>query len=350
MWNRRSEVGMRPTRTRSVIGAALGVTAVIGLLLLGPVRGSAVGPTSTDSSIVASSTTEALVPAPPAVDGSLPAPPPVVVAAAGDLSCQLTDTVTPKRCQAGAVSDALLALPDLQQFFALGDLQYVAGSLDDFTTAYELTYGRLKAITRPAVGNHEYQTPDAAGYFAYFGASAGTPGEGWYSVDLGSTWHVVVLNSNCGRVPCDVGSAQEQWLRADLAASARPCTIGVWHHPLFSSGGHHGGDPRTAPLWQALLDDGAELVLNGHDHDYERFAPQLADGTPSDLGLRAFVVGTGGRSLHAFASPVANSEVRVSSFGHLRLDLGESGYDFAFAAPDGTVLDQGSGTCHEPAA
>ena len=277
-------------------------------------------------------------------------PPPIVVAAAGDLSCPLSDPVTPTECQAAAVSDALLGLPDLQQFFALGDLQYVAGSLKDFTSSYELTYGRLKAITRPAVGNHEYMTKGAAGYFTYFGAAAGTPGEGWYSFDLGSTWHVVVLNSNCGRVGCDVGSPQEQWLRTDLAASTRPCTIGFWHHPLFSSGDHHGGDLRTAPLWQALLDNGAELILTSHDHDYERFAPQLADGTPSDLGIRAFVVGTGGRSQHVFApTPAPNSEVRLSSFGYLRLALGESGYDFAFVSPDGTVLDQGSGTCRAPA-
>ena len=366
---------MGPIKARSVVGTALGVSVVLVLPLLQPRTGDPVPPTPSETSIVDTATTDTVVDSSTTLsdssssspssdstvvdsttvpDSTLPdttAPaPPILVAAAGDLSCPLGDPVTATTCQAGAVSDALLGLPDLQQFFALGDLQYVAGSLKDFRSSYELTYGRLKAITRPAVGNHEYMTKGAAGYFTYFGAAAGTPGEGWYSFDLGTTWHVVVLNSNCGRVGCDVGSAQEQWLRADLAASTRPCTIGFWHHPLFSSGDHHGSDPRTAPLWQALVDDGAELVLTGHDHDYERFAPQLADGTPSDLGIRAFVVGTGGRSQHVFApTPAPNSEARLSGFGYLRLALGESGYDFAFVSPDGSVLDQGSGTCHAPA-
>jgi hypothetical protein len=365
---------MGPIKARSVVGAALGVSAILGLPLLQPRSGEPVPPNGSETSVVDTATTDTLVldsttvadssSVPPsssdstAVDssstvGSTPPDPtdpaaPIVVAATGDMSCPLSDAVTPTRCQAAAVSDALLREPGLAQLFALGDLQYVSGSLQDFSSSYELTYGRLKAITRPAVGNHEYMTKGAGGYFAYFGAAAGTAGEGWYSFDLGSTWHVVVLNSNCRRVGCDVGTPQEQWLRADLAASTRPCTIGFWHHPLFSSGDHHGGDPRTAPLWQALLDDGAELILTGHDHDYERFAPQLADGTPSDLGIRAFVVGTGGRSQHVFAAtPAPNSEVRLSSFGYLRLALGESAYDFAFVGPDGSVLDQGSGTCHD---
>ena len=365
---------MRPITARSMVGAALGVSAVLGLPLLHPSTGGPLPPSGGETSIVDTATTDTLVDSsttlldstsvPPSssdttvvdsstvpdtpVDTTSP-PAPIVVAAAGDMSCPLSDPVTPTKCQAAAVSDAMLREPDLAQLFALGDLQYVAGSLEDFTSSYELTYGRLKAITRPAVGNHEYMTKGAAGYFTYFGAAAGTPGDGWYSFDLGSTWHVVVLNSNCGRVGCDVGSPQEQWLRADLASSTRPCTIGFWHHPLFSSGDHHGGDPRTAPLWQALLDSGAELILTSHDHDYERFAPQLADGTPSDAGIRAFVVGTGGRSQRVYApSPEPNSEVRLSGFGYLRLALGETGYDFAFVSPDGTVLDQGSGTCHAP--
>ena len=361
---------MGPIKARSMVGAALGVSARPGVAAAPPAHGRA-GPSdalrdisplilqqptllltaqqpSSDSSSSSPSSDSTVVDSSTVPDSTLPdttAPaPPIVVAAAGDLSCPLGDPVTATKCQAGAVSDALLGLPDLQQFFALGDLQYVAGSLKDFSSSYELTYGRLKAITRPAVGNHEYMTKGAAGYFTYFGAAAGTPGEGWYSFDLGSTWHVVVLNSNCGRVGCDVGSAQEQWLRADLAASTRPCTIGFWHHPLFSSGDHHGSDPRTAPLWQALLDDGAELVLTGHDHDYERFAPQLADGTPSDVGIRAFVVGTGGRSQHVFApTPAPNSEARLSGFGYLRLALGESGYDFAFVSPDGIGARPGLG-------
>ena len=192
-------------------------------------------------------------------------------------------------------------------------------------------------------------TRGASGYFSYFGEAAGNPGEGWYSFDVGTDWHLVALNSNCGRVSCDAGSAQEQWLRADLAASTRPCTLAFWHHPLFSSGAHHGSDPRTMPLWQALVEDGAELVLTGHDHDYERFGPQTADGAADELGIRAFVVGTGGRSLHAFADPpAANSEIRLTAFGLLRLALADGAYEFNFVGEDGSVLDSGSGTCHEP--
>ena len=339
---------MGPIKARPIVGATLGVTAVLGLPLLSPFLGEPVPVSGTGGQIVESATSDTLADSSTSAVDTVAPPLPVVVAAAGDLSCALTDAVTPVRCQGAAVSDALVREPGLEQFFALGDLQYVSGSLKDFTSGSDPTFGRLKAITRPAVGNHEYMTRGAAGYFTYFGPAAGTPGEGWYSFDLGSTWHVVVLNSNCSRVGCDVGSPQEQWLRADLAGSSRPCTIGFWHHPLFSSGAHHGSDPRTAPLFQALLDHGAELVLTGHDHDYERFAPQLADGTASDLGIRTFVVGTGGRSQHAFApTPEANSEARLSGFGYLRLSLGEQGYDFAFVSPDGTVLDQGTGTCHD---
>ena len=284
-----------------------------------------------------------------AIEATTTVPPPVVVAAAGDISCAPGASVSATKCHAGVVSDLLLAEPDLHAFLALGDLQYDDGSLKQFEQSYELTFGRLKDRTHPAVGNHEYHTPDAAGYFDYFGDAAGTPGEGWYSFDVGTDWHIVALNSNCGDISCDVGSAQEQWLRADLAASDRPCTVAFWHHPLFSSGDHHGSDARTMPFWQALADDQAELVLTGHDHAYERFAPQTVDGTLSEEGIREFVVGTGGKSLYSFANaPVANSEVRLMTFGYLRLSLDAGRYDFEFVGDDGTVLDSGSGTCHGP--
>jgi hypothetical protein len=361
---------MRPIRMWSVAVATIAAAGVVGLPLLGAGEagpggasdaavpgttgaGTSLGDTTsveTTTSVVDTSVVDTSTSFPEATTTTLP-PSPVVVAAAGDLSCIPGDPVGPTSCHAGAISDALLALPELEGFLALGDLQYRAGSLKDFQESYDLTYGRLKEVTHPAVGNHEYLTPGAAGYFDYFGERAGTAGEGWYSVDVGTNWHIVALNSNCSRVACGVGSAQELWLQADLAASERPCTVAFWHHPLFSSGAHHGSNPRTAPFWDALLADGAELVLTGHDHEYERFAPQLTDGTASDLGLRAFVVGTGGKSLHSFTTPSeANSEIRLETFGYLRLFLSDTGYDFEFVGEDGTVLDQGSGTCHGPAA
>ncbi len=232
--------------------------------------------------------------------------------------------------------------------FTLGDNAYENGTLTEFQACYEPSWGRHKSRTYPASGNHEYQTPGASGYFAYYGTIAGDPAEGWYSYDIGS-WHVVVLNSECSEVGgCGVGSAQERWLRADLAANPTSCTLAYWHRPRFSSGpaGGYGG---VAPLWQALQDFDAEIVLAGHHHAYERFAPQLPNTTRDDVnGIRQFVVGTGGRSLVSFSSAVANSEIRnASTFGVLRLDLRATSYSWEFLPIAGsTFTDAGSTLCH----
>ena len=231
----------------------------------------------------------------------------------------------------------------------LGDNAYRAGSPAEFRRCYDPTWGRHKERTRPALGNHEYNTPDAAGYFDYFGARAGPAGKGYYSYDLGA-WHIVVLNSNCAEVGgCEAGSAQETWLRADLEANPRPCTLAYWHHPLFSSGVDHGGTTSVWPLWQALDDHGADVVLSGHEHNYERFAPQDPDGN-LDLtgGIRQFVVGTGGASSYEFGAAVANSEVRQSgTFGALKLTLRPTSYDWAFVpAAGGEFSDAGHDECH----
>ncbi|MGH2706362.1 MAG: metallophosphoesterase family protein [Actinomycetota bacterium] len=279
-------------------------------------------------------------------------PPPTadpVLAAAGDIACDPTGGAAPTEaaCHMGATSDVLLALaPTIVAPF--GDLQYEDGALFKFQTSYEPTWGRLKAITRPAVGNHEYRTAGAAGYFAYFGAAAGDAPGGYYSYDLG-TWHVVVLNSNCGEVGgCGAGSPQLQWLRADLAVNPDQCTLAYWHRPRFSSG-KHGGDASLSDTWQALYDAGAEVVLNGHDHDYERFAPQSPNGSRDDArGIREFVVGTGGKSHYPIGNPMANSEARSDdTFGVLALTLRGGGYDWRFVADSGGApVDSGAGTCH----
>ena len=228
-----------------------------------------------------------------------------------------------------------------------GDVAYPNGSTQDFAKCYDPSWGQFKARTRPAPGNHEYYTKGAAPYFAYFGTRAGKAGRGWYSYDAG-TWHVVVLNSECAAVGgCGVGSPQEVWLRKDLAAHPVACTVAYWHVPLFSSG-PHGSDPRTKPLWQALYDAGAELVINGHDHDYERFAPMAPSGTLDVAhGIREIVVGTGGAPLYPFVRRTKNSEVKGVAYGVVKLTLRPGAYSWEFLPVAGASFrDAGSGTCH----
>ncbi|TFG87128.1 MAG: hypothetical protein E4H17_03610, partial [Gemmatimonadales bacterium] len=231
---------------------------------------------------------------------------------------------------------------------ALGDNAYEDGSIIEYTDCYGPSWGRHKGRTKPSVGNHEYQTPGAAGYWAYWGAAAGAQGKGYYSYDLGA-WHIVVLNSNCSKVSCAAGSTQEQWLRADLAASLNMCTLAYWHHPRFNSGTSHGNNSAVQPLWQALYDAGAEVILNGHEHLYERFGPQTPTGAADAAGgIRQFTVGTGGRALSSMGAAKPNSEVRQDGVhGVLELRLGVSGYEWKFVPVAGqTFTDAGTGYCH----
>lgn len=235
--------------------------------------------------------------------------------------------------------------------FAAGDLAYGDGTDAEFTDCYGKTWGRHKERTKPAPGNHEYHTPGAAGYFHYFGAVAGDPKQAWYSFDLGA-WHIVSLNSNCADIGgCQVGSAQEQWLRKDLAAHPGVCTLAFWHHPMVSSGPKpsHAMHPEMKAIWQALYDAHAPLVINGHEHNYERFAPINPDGTADPArGIREIVVGTGGRNHTPLGIPVPNSEVRnTDTFGVLKLTLHARSYDWEFIPEPGkTFTDSGSGVCH----
>jgi len=227
--------------------------------------------------------------------------------------------------------------------FTLGDNAYPDGSLAAYRDCYGPTWGRLKARTRPAPGNHDYKTPGAAGYYGYFGVAAGDPAKGYYSYDLGA-WHILVLNSKVG----NPGSPQVQWLRADLAAHPALCTLAYWHAPRFSSGTTHGNEPKTQPLWQALYEGGGDIVLSAHEHNYERFAPQAANATlDSAQGIREFVVGTGGAGSYPFGTPLPNSEVRSRDHGVLKLTLSEGAYSWQFVPVAGATLsDSGSGTCH----
>jgi len=227
----------------------------------------------------------------------------------------------------------------------LGDVAYESGTEQQFADCYGASWGGLRDRTRPVPGNHDYRTAGAAPYFAYFGDLAGDPTRGYYSYDLGS-WHIVALNSNCDAVGgCGEGSPQLDWLADDLARSNARCTLAYWHHPLVSSG-VHGNDPRMRTAFDQLDRVGADVVLAGHDHDYERFAPQDSSGSATANGVRQFVVGTGGKSLRGFTRVRANSEVRLSrDFGVLRLTLEASGYRWDFITVGGEVIDSGSSTC-----
>ncbi len=276
----------------------------------------------------------------PAID---PPPPPPggasVLVAAGDI-CQ----VAPKNC-AGTASLAEASAPDVA--VTLGDNQYNVGTLAQYLASYDREWGRFKDATKPSPGNHEWKTPNAQGYKDYFGPSFLTNGGTWYSFDLG-TWHIVSLDSQCIAIGgCGPGSPVYAWLQQDLANDDHECTLAYWHKPRYSSGINHGSDTSSQPFWDVLQLEGAELVLNGHEHHYERFAPQTSLGAASETGIRQFVVGTGGNCCYPFGAPIANSEVRITGTrGILELTLAESSYSWRFIAVGGAALDSGTGVCH----
>src|SRR6266700_2235114 len=228
--------------------------------------------------------------------------------------------------------------------FLTGDNAAPTGGSGDYATCYNPTWGRQKARTYPAAGDVEYLTAGAPGYFSYFGAAAGNPAKGYYSYALG-TWHVVVLNS---QISMAAGSAQEQWPQADLAANPQQCTLAYWHLPLFYSGATANTRASVKPLWDDLYAAGAEIVLNSHTRNYERFGPQRADATAdSAYGIREFIVGTGGLGTWAFGPTAPNSEVRGQVYGVLRLTLDSLRYAWQFVPIAGTKFaERGSGICH----
>ena len=270
-----------------------------------------------------------------------------VLAVAGDVACPPAWSPSALRCQQMATSNLVTAMnPDA--VLTLGDQQYETGTLDEYQHSYDPSWGRLLNRTFPVPGNHEYDS-GASGYYTYFGSRAGDPAKGYYSFDIGA-WHVVALNSECSSVGgCGPGSPEESWLRADLAAHPAVCTLAYWHKPRFSSGARHPSNSAFQPLWQALWDANAEIVLSGHAHHYERFRPQTPDGTADDLrGIRQFVVGTGGRNLSVLAASLPNTEVRQNTnFGVMKLVLHSTSYDWQFVpTAGGTFTDSGSRTCH----
>jgi hypothetical protein len=278
-----------------------------------------------------------------------------VVVAAGDIACDPQEPSfnggagTPTACHMRQTAD-LVANASPDAVLAIGDTQYNSATLAEFRASYDPTWGAFKNITRPIPGNHEYGSAGAADYFKYFGNAAGDPRKGYYSFNIGA-WHVIALNSNCSEpgINCAVGFAQEGWLRSDLEAHRNFCTLAFWHHPMFSSG-QNGSHPTVRPFFDVLYEKGADLVLVGHDHDYERFAPQTPDGALDTVsGIRQFVVGTGGRDLQALRrARKANSEVGQSdTYGVMLLKLHPTSYDWQFVPEAGrTFRDSGTQGCH----
>jgi acid phosphatase type 7 len=279
-----------------------------------------------------------------------------VIAAAGDIACDPADAnfnggagVTGSFCRMQATSDVMVGA-NLAAVLPVGDEQYETGLLSGFQQSYDHSWGRVKTTSRPVPGNHEYESAGAGGYYAYFGAAAGDPAKGYYSFDIGS-WHLIALNANCGSFGwdangCAAGSPQEQWLRADLANS-HTCTLAFWHEPRWASG--FASDVTYDAFWRALYAAHVDVVVNGHQHFYERFAPQNPDGVAdSTAGIREFVVGSGGQSHFSFQGRAANSEIiNVDTFGVLELTLHSGGYDWQLAPGDGAFTDSGTGLCHQ---
>lgn len=284
-----------------------------------------------------------------------------VIAAAGDIVCSPEDSRynggngVVAGCRQRWTAD-LLADGGLEAVLPLGDNQYELASLTEFQTAYDPTWGRFNAISHPVAGDREYDSGSADGYFDYFngiGTSTGPVGarnQGYYSYDIGS-WHLIALNSNCGFVPCGEGSAQNDWLEADLAANQSSCTLAYFHAPRFTSG-HHGTNSDVEPLWEDLYAAGTDVILNGSDHAYERFARQDPSGEADpEAGIRQFIVGTGG---HSHPPPprsaAANSGIRnQTTFGVLNLTLHDGSYAWRFVPESiGSFTDTGSDSCIGP--
>jgi hypothetical protein len=267
----------------------------------------------------------------------------VTIVAAGDIACDPAHNVgQPQDCDQAATAD-LIGRLNPTAVLTLGDNQYEDGTVAGFQSVYGPTWGKYKSITYPAIGNHEYLTHGAAGYFGYFDVPA------YYSYDLGS-WHMISLDSECsagGVGGCQAGSTQEKWLLADLAAHPSQCALVYWHEPAWSSG-EHGDATQMATIWADLVAAHVSVVLTGHNHDYERFVPLNATGQPDPSGTTEFVVGTGGKNHYGFAlAPLTGEVIRNDqSFGVIDMTLGATGYSWKFVpAPGYAFTDSGSAVC-----
>jgi hypothetical protein len=228
--------------------------------------------------------------------------------------------------------------------FTAGDNAYMNGSAAQFRDCYNPTWGRHRDRTYPTPGNHDYETSNASGYYDYFGGRAGPRNGGYYAYDVAS-WRVYALNSEFDKVP-NLAQMQMDWLRSEFASRPAPCSIAIWHKPLFTSG-PNGENPHMRDIFRLLYDNGVDVVLNGHDHIYERFAPQDANGrVDSARGIRQFTVGTGGVATYTNPRVAPNSERIFSVWGVLMLTLNSNSYEWEFISVDPGFRDNGSGSCH----
>jgi hypothetical protein len=331
----------------------IGLTGVIG-------RAPAASPvtSSSASAVAVGSASPSLVPSAPDSPAASASSTPSTAPSPTPTTAPSSTTGDPVLVGAGDIADCATKgdeataalLDDIDgTIFTAGDNVYESASAATFRDCYEPNWGRHKARTRPAAGNHDWTSGGIDAYRTYFGESAtGADGATWYAYDLG-TWRVIVLDSNCSSVGgCGPDSPQGRWLADELAAPDAACTVAIWHHPRFSSGVRHGNDPEMDPFWRALYAAGADVVINGHDHDYERFAPQDPDAREDRVrGIRQFVVGTGGTGLRPFGQIRANSELRASiDHGVLALTLHDGSYDWRFHAATTDFSDRGTANCH----
>jgi hypothetical protein len=303
---------------RWLIACAVSLASSVGAVALGP------GPAQSSGQV-------------PAAAAATPAQEPVILIGAGDIAnCEINDG-------AGAKATARILDRIPGTVFTAGDHAYPEGTAKQFKDCYDVTWGRFKDRTRPAPGNHDYLTSKAAPYFDYFGESAGPDRRGYYSYNLGA-WHIISLNSF---IAADKKSPQLKWLRQDLMDNPTACTLAYWHIPMFSSGAH-GNSPIMLEAWKVLYEFGADVVINGHDHDYERFAPQDPKGKADPArGIRQFIVGTGGGGVYQFKRTQPNSEVRFyKAYGVIKLTLNATDYAWEFLQGAGDPFqDSGTGQC-----
>ncbi len=340
------QAGRRSSRVRAARVAAAVVIA--GVMAAGCAQGGSVA----ESPSAATRSPAGITPRPSAVASAGPTAGPTTSpsasGAAGDVVLIAVGDVG--RCDAtGDDETGALAASLVGTVAILGDTAYERGSAAELEQCFGGSWGAVEdRIRYAAMGNHDIKTDDGAPLKAYVGDAASRDGRTWFSDDLGA-WHLIVLDSNCGFLQgaCGSGSDQVRWLREDLAASDARCTLAMWHHPRFSSG-YHGNGKSVGAFWDALHDAGAELVLNGHEHDYERFAPQDPGGRADPAGgITEIIAGTGGGALRPFKRSAPNSLVRIAdTYGVLELTLRSSGWSYRFLAADGRVLDEGDGTCH----
>ncbi len=329
-----------PTSRRLVFGAASALVAsvlVVGLLavIASPTGPPAAHLVSQQEVLVDAtrSSAQALEVGRATVADPLP-----TLVAVGDIACPPGATATSTTCrQASTASYAASLSPTW--VLALGDLQYEKGSLAGFQSSYDKSWGNLKSITKPVAGNHEYATAHAAGYYSYFGK---IEKRGYYVFGVGG-WRVYVLNTNCAKMDCGTENA---WFNQQLRDHPSACTIMAMHHPRYSSGREHGSSTVPRNLWRTAYKHGVDVALAGHDHDYERFRRMDAEGVYRQKGIVSFVSGTGGKSLYHMGRKRTNSQYfQATSFGVLKLVLGNGTWSWNYRTTGGTSLDSGSTSC-----